>query len=134
MHFFTKQLKRAFDFKGRASRQEFWLYFLYLLVAFGTACFAIMALTVSSCSVVFNDMGAQQGCGWIGVFICMILGWIGLPLLLISAGARRLHDSNKSGWWQLLLLIPPIGVLVLAVLMALPGTQGENRFGLPPNA
>lgn len=134
MHFFTKQLKRAFDFKGRASRQEFWLYFLCLLVAFGAACFAIMALTISSCSVVFNDMGAQQGCGWIGVFICMILGWIGLPLLLISAGARRLHDSNKSGWWQLLLLIPTIGVLVLAVLMALPGTQGENRFGLPPNA
>lgn len=134
MNFFTKQLKRAFDFKGRASRQEFWLYFLGLLVAFWAACFAIMALTISSCSVVFNDMGAQQGCGWIGVFICMILGWIGLPLLLISAGARRLHDNNKSGWWQLLLFIPPIGVLVLAVLMALPSTQGENRFGLPPNA
>lgn len=134
LEFLTKPLKRAFDFKGRASRQEFWLYFLCLIAAFTAAFFAVMALTVTSCAVFVDEMGAQQGCGWIGVFICIILGWIGLPLLLIGAGARRLHDSNKSGWWQLLLLIPQIGVPVLAFFMAQPGTQGENRFGLPPNA
>lgn len=132
--FFIKPLKRAFDFKGRANRKEFWLYFAALLVAFYAACFAIMMLTMTSCTVLYSDMGAQQGCGWIGTIICILLfGW-GMPILTMSAGARRLHDSDKSGWWQLLIFIPSLGILALFILMLLPGTKGDNRFGPPPQA
>ncbi|MGN0016868.1 MAG: DUF805 domain-containing protein [Candidatus Avelusimicrobium sp.] len=134
MNFFTKQLKRAFDFEGRASRQEFWLYFLCLIAAFTAAVFAVMALTVTSCAFFVDEAGAQQGCGWIGVFIALPLVWLGFPILLMGTGARRLHDSDKSGWWQLLCLIPSIGLLIMIILMTLPGIKGENRFGLPPNA
>lgn len=134
LEFFTTPLKRTFDFKGRTSRKEFWLYLLCLIVAFIAVCFAVMTGTLASCAALLDDPGSQQGCGWIGVFICIILGWLGLPLMMISAGARRLHDSDKSGWWQLLCLVPSIGILVVAVLMLLPGTKGENRFGPPPQA
>ncbi len=50
-----------------------------------------------------------------------------IPLLAI--GARRLHDSNHSGWWQLMILVPVAGWIVLFVFMLLPGDDDENRYG-----
>ena len=55
-----------------------------------------------------------------------------LLLPLLAVGARRLHDSNHSGWWQLLALIPAAGWLVLAIFFLLPGEEEGNRFGGPP--
>ena len=43
--------------------------------------------------------------------------------------ARRLHDTNRSGWMQLLALIPLVGVIIVIILCALPSTPGANRFG-----
>lgn len=54
-----------------------------------------------------------------------------LVLPLLAVGSRRLHDSNHSGWWQLLALIPVAGWLVLAVFFLLPGEEEDNRFGAP---
>ena len=51
---------------------------------------------------------------------------------ILATGARRLHDSGKSGWWQLFLLIPIAGWLVLVIFFLLPGEPNENRFGPPP--
>ena len=45
---------------------------------------------------------------------------------------RRLHDTDRSGWWVLISLLPLIGGLILFVFEVLPGTQGENRFGSQP--
>ena len=56
-----------------------------------------------------------------------------LLLPLIAVGARRLHDSNHSGWWQLLGLIPVAGWLVMLIFFLLPGEEDDNRFG-PPSA
>ncbi|MEC8641267.1 MAG: DUF805 domain-containing protein [Pseudomonadota bacterium] len=55
-----------------------------------------------------------------------------LLLPLFAVGARRLHDSNHSGWWQLLMLIPLAGWLVLAIFFLLPSDAQENRFGPTP--
>lgn len=46
--------------------------------------------------------------------------------------ARRLHDINMSGWWQLLSLIPYVGPLAVFIFTLLPGNQGPNRFGADP--
>lgn len=51
---------------------------------------------------------------------------------ILATGARRLHDSGKSGWWQLFVLIPIAGWLVLVIFFLLPGEPNENRFGPPP--
>ena len=50
----------------------------------------------------------------------------------IAVGVRRLHDTNRSGWWILISLIPIIGVLVLFVFMCLDSQPGTNRFGVNP--
>jgi len=47
----------------------------------------------------------------------------------IALAVRRLHDTDRSGWWLLIGLIPIVGSLVLLVFYILPGTQGQNRFG-----
>jgi uncharacterized membrane protein YhaH (DUF805 family) len=80
-----------------------------------------------------------------GAFIAPLMGFepfqkeAGQPLsLLVSLGlllpnlalaVRRLHDTDRSGWWLLIGLIPIVGSLVLLVFYLLPGTQGQNRFG-----
>jgi uncharacterized membrane protein YhaH (DUF805 family) len=63
--------------------------------------------------------------------ILWLIGVAALLLPLIAVGARRLHDSNHSGWWQLLALIPGAGWLVLLIFFLLPGEEDDNRFGPP---
>lgn len=106
--FFT----RAFDFQGRASRSEFW-FSLLMLILVGIAIFALIAA-----------MG-EAAVALIGIFYLVII----IPQLSLSV--RRLHDSDKSGWW-LLLSIVPLGSLVLIVFYCLEGTQGDNKFGPDP--
>jgi uncharacterized membrane protein YhaH (DUF805 family) len=49
----------------------------------------------------------------------------------LAVGCRRLHDTNRSGWWQLLGLVALVGDVVLLIFWALKGTEGPNRFGPP---
>ena len=58
---------------------------------------------------------------------------IALLIPLLAVGCHRLHDSNKSGWCQLFLLIPVAGWLVLIIFFIMPGDADHNRFG-PPDA
>jgi uncharacterized membrane protein YhaH (DUF805 family) len=50
----------------------------------------------------------------------------------LAMGVRRLHDTDRSGWWWLLVLIPVIGLIVLIVFWCFEGTRGPNRFGPDP--
>lgn len=96
-------------FTGRASQSEFWFYFLFLagltLILYVAEADTLILLTA------------------LATF---------LPYL--AACVRRLHDTGRSGWWWLLQVIPVIGPLVLHILLALPGTEGPNRFGDAPLA
>ncbi|MDT7577550.1 MAG: hypothetical protein QOH17_3883, partial [Pseudonocardiales bacterium] len=73
-----------------------------------------------------------------GVAFSASLGLLGglysLAVLLpsLAVGVRRLHDTDRSGWWLLIGLIPIIGGIVLLVFFVLEGTRGPNRFGADP--
>ena len=100
--------KKYFCFEGRAGRKEFWMYFL--------ACVIINAI-----------LGVIPKAGPIlqAVFALATL----LPTL--GAAARRLHDTGKSGWMQLLAFIPVVGVIIVLILCALEGQKEANKFGAP---
>jgi len=51
----------------------------------------------------------------------------------LSLGARRLHDINRTGWWQLLLFVPLLGLIVIMILAAKDGDIGKNRYGQDPH-
>ena len=82
------------DFEGRASRPEYWWFFLFILLV--SAATAMVGPVVS------------------GLFQLATL----LPAL--AAGARRLHDTNRSGWWQLIVFVPLVGFIVLIYFLAQP--------------
>jgi uncharacterized membrane protein YhaH (DUF805 family) len=50
----------------------------------------------------------------------------------ISVTVRRLHDTDHSGWWWWIGLIPLVGIIVLIVWWATPGTRGPNKYGEDP--
>ena len=86
--------KKYAEFRGRASRSEFWWFMLFVVLV--TAALTYLGET------------------WVSIFTIAIL----LPLL--AAGARRLNDIGKSPWWQLFLLVPVGGIVILGILWAQP--------------
>jgi uncharacterized membrane protein YhaH (DUF805 family) len=64
----------------------------------------------------------------------VVHGIVALALLLpnISVGVRRLHDTDRTGWWLLIGLIPLIGMVVLLIFFLEESHPGGNRYGPPP--
>ena len=83
--------KKYFVFKGRAKRSEYWWFFLFYILA---------GVASQLLDVVVLGQSFWINYGPINTIVNLILI---IPIL--SAGARRLHDTNRSGWWQLLILI-----------------------------
>lgn len=65
----------------------------------------------------------------------MLNGIVALATLIPSfaVGARRLHDINRSGWWQLLWIIPVIGWIVVIIFLAQEGESTDNQYGVVPS-
>ena len=66
------------------------------------------------------------------IFLVLYLAYgIGVIVPSIAVAVRRLHDTNRSGWWYLLVLIPLVGAIILIVFLATDGTPGLNQYGPP---
>ena len=105
------------DFSGRASRSEYWWW----------AVFHFLVTVV----VVLPLMMADPS----NALAFTILYWVvtlALFLPSFTVMVRRLHDTDRSGWWVLISVIPLIGAFVLLFWLARSGTLGPNRFGPPP--
>lgn len=107
--------EKFFTFGGRASRPEFWWFYLFsVLMSWGADVATGSAMGPNS------DMAA---------IIQVILGLVFFfPTLAVST--RRLHDVGRSGWWQLLYLTV-IGIIVLIIWWASKGETKENQYGPP---
>ena len=113
-------LTKYADFRGRAPRAEFWWFFLFVALLSWVTTF-LDRLWMSGWSV-----GPFVVSGPLGATTTLVML---LPSLAV--GARRLHDSGRTGWWQVLLVIPCVGLLLLAIYWCLPGDRGANRHGDP---
>lgn len=108
-------LNKYATFEGRARRSELWWFALFTFL--GNMILGILD------NALFGGAGVLSG-----VFSLAVL----LPSLAV--GARRLHDTGRSGWWLLLLLVPVIGLLVLIWFYIQPGDDGPNAYGPDPVA
>jgi uncharacterized membrane protein YhaH (DUF805 family) len=113
---FAEAVRSGFDhyvkFDGRASRPAFWWWFLFgILVGIGA----------NIIDLILGTWGVVNGLA-------------GLALLLpnLSVAIRRLHDTDHSGWWVLIGLIPIIGWIVLLIFYLRESDPGENKYGPPP--
>jgi uncharacterized membrane protein YhaH (DUF805 family) len=100
---FGESIKTCFskyaDFSGRASRSEYWWFVLFVFLA------------SSVCSILSQPLAGIFG-------LATLLPWV-------AAATRRLHDTGRTGWWQLIALVPIIGFIVLIVFLAQEGKPGE---------
>ena len=105
-------------FYGRAKRAEFWWFFLFCMIV------GLMG------SVIDAALGLDAAIGGNGVFTTLIQLATFLPS--IAVGSRRLHDTNRSGWWQLLWIVVFIGWIPLIIWLASTSKNENNRFGDEP--
>jgi uncharacterized membrane protein YhaH (DUF805 family) len=104
-------LTKYADFSGRARRSEYWWFYLASALA----------------SIVAAIIDAVIG---VSIFQWLLLLAVIVPTLAV--GARRLHDTDRSGWWQLIALVPLVGVIVLIVFFCTDGQPGPNQYGPSP--
>lgn len=106
--------KNYANFNGRALRSEFWWFYLFVVIV-QIVGQGILALVLGTDSGIFTALA-------------LVLAVV-LAIPLYAAGARRMHDTGKSGWLQLLVLIPCVGFIVLVVLWAQAGQPADNQYG-----
>ena len=119
---FGKAISRVFSkyatFGGRATRSEYWWFFLFTTIV----------------NAVLNALaGGERGSGEMGFFeILSVLVTLAFILPALAVGIRRLHDTNRSGWWILIALIPVVGVIVLIVFYVGASDASDNQYGPAP--
>ena len=120
MHWFFNAVEKYAVFRGRASRKEYWYFLLF---------YFLIALVLAFVDGLFGAFSDMAGLGLLsGLFT------LGMLLPSLAVGARRLHDTGRSGWWLLVYFVPLIGSLVLLVFTLRQGDAGENRYGPVPAA
>jgi uncharacterized membrane protein YhaH (DUF805 family) len=110
-------LSKYATFDGRARRSEFWWFYLASFLA------SVVAAIIDA--AIGSDVGA--GTGVVGLLLSLALLIPGL-----AVGARRLHDTGRSGWWQLIALVPLVGIILLIVWWATDGHRSPNQHGPSP--
>ena len=141
MDWMLMPLRRYADFQGRSRRMEFWMFQLFNLIVTAVLCIPIFASlpweALSNPEAISPD-AAPGPLLWVGLGL-LVLWALAVLIPSIAVTVRRLHDRDMSGWWYLgfivAQLIPFVGwiaSIAFLVIMVLPGTPGENRFGPDP--
>jgi uncharacterized membrane protein YhaH (DUF805 family) len=110
MDYFLAGFRQYADFNGRAARKPYWMF----------------ALNVFFISILLEIIGGKLGTEYLTLIFALVL-----LVPQISFAARRLHDTGRSGWWQLLVLIPLIGLIVIIVFLA-QDSHPDNQYGPNP--
>jgi len=113
MEWYLKVLRQYADFTGRARRKEYWMF----------------TLVSGIISVVLAILDNVLTAGLLGVLYSLAV----LPPS-VAVGARRLHDTGRSGWWLLIGIIPFSGWIVLIVFLSTDGERQANGYGSDPKA
>jgi uncharacterized membrane protein YhaH (DUF805 family) len=118
MNEYIAVLKKYAQFSGRSHRREYWMFFLVnTLIS--------VLLNVIDGILGLVEMGKSVG-------VLSVIYALAMIIPSLSVGARRLHDTGRSGWWLLLCLIPIIGWIVLFVFFVQDSQSETNTYGPNP--
>jgi uncharacterized membrane protein YhaH (DUF805 family) len=117
MSWYLEALRKWSDFRGRASRRAYWMFVLVnVLIAFALA---IFELVIKSQIPTY-----PRPISFLYTLVLLVPG--------IAAAVRRLHDTGRTGWWMLILIVPIIGALVLLFFLIQEGEGTDNAYGPDP--
>ena len=119
MNWYLTVLKKYAEFSGRARRKEYWMFALMNF---------LISILISIVGAVIGDTNGLIAVSLSGVYALFIF----IPSLAVTV--RRLHDTNKSGWWILITLVPLIGGLVLLIFMIMDSDPNTNAYGANPKS
>lgn len=112
-----KRIKELLWFWGRARRKEYWM-------------FVLVNIIFTFVLGILDRMLGWERAGGEGILTTIYGVLVFIPWWAVQF--RRLHDTDRSAWWLLVLLIPIVGWLVIIIFNCQNGTQGSNRFGADP--
>ncbi len=110
MKYFIDALKNYAVFTGRASRTAYWMFMLMYVFLY--------LLTIG--------LDIFLGTGFLSLIYALLL-----MIPSISVTTRRLHDTSRSGWWQLISLIPIVGLIILVIFLC-QDSHEKNKYGINP--
>ena len=118
MNWYLEVLKKYAWFDGRSGKKEYWYFSLFSF---------IIIVVLSVIDMMTGTFNVTVGLGLLsGIYTLAVL----IPSIAVSV--RRLHDTDRSGWWFLINAIPLIGVIVFIIFTAQNGTPGDNQYGPNP--
>lgn len=121
MDWYLKVLRENYaNFEGRARRTEYWMFQLFNVLAI-----VVLEVLMGVSAKIAPVLGIPFG-------LVIIVYALGIIVPSIAVTTRRLHDTDRSGWWQLLQLVPIIGPIVVFIFTVLDSQPGDNRFGAYP--
>ncbi|MGZ8137114.1 MAG: DUF805 domain-containing protein [Methylococcaceae bacterium] len=118
MNWYLEVFKKYAVFSGRAGRQEYWYFTLFNI---------LVGILLRVMDQITGNLDYETGLGLLSTFYSLVV--------LIPATAvlvRRLHDTDRSAWWLLIVLVPLIGELVLLVFTIQDSQPGNNQYGANP--
>ncbi|MDR2702015.1 MAG: DUF805 domain-containing protein [Spirochaetaceae bacterium] len=117
MGWYFSVLKKYAVFSGRARRKEFWMFFLFNFLI----------------GIVLGILSKIPAVGTV-IYGLSVLYSLAVLIPGLAVSVRRLHDTNRSGFFLFFALIPLVGAIILIVFAAKEGTSGNNNYGPNPKA
>lgn len=105
-------------FGGRSRRKEYWFFFLFNI---------IVSFVLGFIDGLTGSFSPETGLGILSAIYTLVV-----IIPAIAVAVRRLHDTNRSGWWLLISLVPIVGAIVLIVFLVQDSDAGENQYGQNP--
>ncbi|MEG0144112.1 MAG: DUF805 domain-containing protein [Akkermansia sp.] len=123
---FVTCMKKYATFSGRATRSEYWLFYLWAII------FSVIPTILGSISMGLGNEANLSLLKGLGVLLMILSYLISLALFLPSFAVcvRRLHDIGKSGTYILLGLIPLVGSIILLIFACTDSQKGTNQYGI----
>jgi uncharacterized membrane protein YhaH (DUF805 family) len=126
-------LRRYAQFSGRSRPREYWMFVLFLLLGIFAFSWLDVVFGFSTGYGYYAHSGYGTAAGYVensGLLTRLFTLATLIPGLAVAV--RRLHDTDRSGWWLLIGLVPLLGEFVLFIFMLMSGTRGPNRYGPDP--
>ncbi len=127
MHWMLLPLKRYAEFSGRSRRMEYWMFVLFQILL-AVAFWVVLAIVGGGALMSGGDPSALAAAGGVVMIVSIVYGLVSLALIVpgIAVGVRRLHDTDRTGWWML----GPIAGYILMVVGGLMAASTPDNPGV----
>jgi uncharacterized membrane protein YhaH (DUF805 family) len=120
VHWYFEVLRKYAEFDGRARRKEYWMFSL------------ISILVSMAFGFVAGLVGGMMGLSENAVTMLALVYSAAVLIPSVAVWVRRMHDTGRSGWWCLLILVPIVGAIALLVFALQDSEPGTNAYGRNP--